>query len=232
MPRKPRQRRDVEPGPRDKARLLAQQAEREFKKNRTAAAQRLYEEALTLDPDSPDALAGYGYFLLRMGRAEEAEAAYVHALLVCPDHECAQIRLGLLYRLRDEPLRALECRKAAEAHPRSGHVQVHLADAYWNTQRTAEASACLDRALENDPRLEAEVLWRRARIHEKNREFELAIREAEQAIQLAPKLIHPRITIAAAQTGLGRVQEAIETAVEAVRLNPGYPSITSGCCSC
>jgi predicted O-linked N-acetylglucosamine transferase (SPINDLY family) len=223
MPRKPRQRRDVEPGPRDKARLLAQQADRELKNSRTDEAQRLYEEALNLDPDSPDALAGYGYFLLRLGRPEEAEVAYLRALSVCPDHESAQIRLGLLYRLRNEPLRTLECfQKAAEAQPCSGHVQVHLADAYWNTHRTDEASACLNRALENDPRLEAEVLWRRARIHEKDGEFELAIREAKRSIQLAPKLIHPRITIAAAQTGLGRVQEAIETAMEAVRLNPGY----------
>jgi predicted O-linked N-acetylglucosamine transferase (SPINDLY family) len=208
---------------REQARRLAGQGDQEFQRGQTKAAQSLYEQALAADPACPEALCSYGYFLLRLGRAEEAERTYQQALEAAPDHVDAQVKLGLLYLVRQRPEDAAAVlQKAALSQPGSGNLQVHLADVYWALRRIEEAEAALTAAVKNEPGLIVEVSWRRARILEFRKQYEEAGAEARRAIRLAPSLIHPRVTLAGAQLGMGLTEEAIETLREAVRLSPGY----------
>jgi predicted O-linked N-acetylglucosamine transferase (SPINDLY family) len=207
----------------EKARGLAGQGDQRFQQGQPIAAQALYEEALATDPKCPEALCSYGYFLLRMGRTDEAERQYRQALNAAPGYLDAQVKLGLLYLVRHQPEDAVEVlEKAAALQPASGNLHVHLADAYWALKRIDDAEASLAQALQCEHGLIVEVAWRRARILEFQKQYEEAAAQARTAIRLAPSQIHPRVTLSNALLGMGRLEDAIETVREAVRLNPGY----------
>jgi tetratricopeptide (TPR) repeat protein len=64
------------------------------RRGRPAEAERRYQTALTLRPDSADVYVGLGGALFEQGRFEEAETAYREALKLSPDYVLAHEGLG------------------------------------------------------------------------------------------------------------------------------------------
>ncbi|MGH7676412.1 MAG: tetratricopeptide repeat protein, partial [Gemmatimonadales bacterium] len=118
-----------------------------------AWARRAFEEALGLDPDHEDALAGLGEVLLKFGERAGAVACFdrILALGFRDDHDLMlQIGRGLFREnVLDQARRFFEL--AQSAHPDSADAAACLGYAVHRLGEEHEALACLRRALELDP---------------------------------------------------------------------------------
>jgi tetratricopeptide (TPR) repeat protein len=118
-----------------------------------AWARRAFEEALGLDPDHEDALAGLGEVLLKFGERGGAVACFdrILALGFQDDHDLMlQIGRGLFREgALDQARRFFEVARAA--HPDSAEAAACQGYAVHRLGDEREALACLRRALELDP---------------------------------------------------------------------------------
>jgi arylsulfatase A-like enzyme/tetratricopeptide (TPR) repeat protein len=155
-----------------------------------AAAVTHYERALRLDPGSVDAHNNLGVALAALGRSEEAKARYLDALRIDPDFANAHVNLSNWYGERGEHAAALEHdREVVRLRPEDPEPARRLA---W------ALATCPDAGLRDGAR---------------------ALALAERAVALTERR-DPRAldAQAAAYAALGRFDEAVATASEALRL--------------
>jgi TolB-like protein/class 3 adenylate cyclase len=106
-----------------------------------------------------------------------------------------------------------------------GGVSFQQYAAGWDLDRAhlSRAESLARRALELDERSGwANVLL--ANIHIAKREFEVALRFAERAVEIDPNYEFAHVTLALSLAGLGRVLEAVPAVNRALRLNPLKPT--------
>jgi len=106
------------------------------------AAERLYRQALSLNPRHAAMAYDLGYILQRRGDLQGAEEQYRAALALKPDHAYALYNLGAL--LRRQGAHA----EAAELFERAGRVQSDNPDLYYEWARTLEARGRADQAID------------------------------------------------------------------------------------
>ena len=110
------------------------------------------EQALKIQPSSPDALIALGTALAGLERLDEAVRKMEEATRVDPSHAGAIVTLGS-FRLaegkRDEAERLL--RKAAELDTRSARPQIALANLYWATGDRKGVERALSEAFAREP---------------------------------------------------------------------------------
>jgi tetratricopeptide (TPR) repeat protein len=123
-----------------------------------AAAARLYEEALALDPRHEDALYYLGQCRRELGQPREARTTFERLVEVNPTSARGQLALGALLASPDpaEPMDLV----AAEAHLRRAHAingeetgpVVRLGEVLLVEGRGAEARDCFEDALRTNPK--------------------------------------------------------------------------------
>jgi predicted Zn finger-like uncharacterized protein len=109
---------DVAPAkPRSYEELIAE-ADHALENGHTSKAQRLYDEALKLQPSGPEAIAGSAYLLLDRQRAAAAISLFKRALASSPSFAPALFGLGEAYRAQGDNAHALESyRRYLDAAP-------------------------------------------------------------------------------------------------------------------
>jgi tetratricopeptide (TPR) repeat protein len=112
-------------------------------------AEEQYREALKLNPEKyPDAYYNHGVLLLKEGRLDEAQAAFVKALEINPSYASARNDLGyLLERQGNLDAAAAEYRKAVEEQPDFRKARFNLARILVNRQQYSEAVGQLEQTL-------------------------------------------------------------------------------------
>lgn len=116
-----------------------------------AGAAALFSEAVLEGPSSPTARAGHGIALARLGRPEEAAAAFEAALVSDPKNVLALAHLGRLARQQGDLARAAELLQRAIDLADAAPVRLDLADALTALGRVPEAGPHLRRAVATDP---------------------------------------------------------------------------------
>jgi eukaryotic-like serine/threonine-protein kinase len=104
-------------------------------------AEREFRRALDLDPNSEQVWTNYiGYYLVPMGRLDEAIAAWKRAVELDPLSPDKHFRLGYCYRLMRQLDRAVEhFRNALELDPNYHLARLGLAISYQQTGRIEES---------------------------------------------------------------------------------------------
>jgi tetratricopeptide (TPR) repeat protein len=146
----------AKPGSVDAASLYKRKASAQelFEKADAAAGRKSYEEAATLfrqivdaDPADYPAWTELGTMHYAVGKAEEAEGAYTHALKERPDFLRAAVNLGRLRIAMKKFEPAIEVLSAAvEKHPDSGDAQLLLGEAYLQVKKGSKAVPHLEEA--------------------------------------------------------------------------------------
>jgi Flp pilus assembly protein TadD len=112
-------------------------------------AERSYRQALTLEPEIPEAQNNLGSLYLQLGRLEDAQEAFGRALGSRPDFPEAQFNLGLAFKRsgRFEAAGA-SFRRALSLRPELPEAHHELGNVCRLLGKMEEAEACHRRALE------------------------------------------------------------------------------------
>ena len=135
-------------------RLFVQAADRAIDLKYYAMAEQLLEEAVRIDPNNAEALAGQGRVLAETGRNVQAIEAYQRYLKTgdMEKRDRAYLALGKLYSKGRYPRQAVSMlRKAEQLNPQDAEIQGMLAMALQDIGRLDEANECANRAIQLDP---------------------------------------------------------------------------------
>jgi tetratricopeptide (TPR) repeat protein len=137
----------------EEASPLVQQARMLVSLGRLAEALRVGEEALTRDPEDPEAYQVLGRAQLASGHLSEAILRFQQAVHLDPEHGHALNNLGLAWLHANENAKAAEVlARAAALLPHVAYVHNNLGVAYERLGRTEEAQAAYSAATRLSPR--------------------------------------------------------------------------------
>jgi TolB-like protein/Flp pilus assembly protein TadD len=188
-----------------------------------AGAEKDLSRAVTLSPADMDALDYHSYYLLEVGRADEAIAEKRRILKSDPVASGPNAELGL-YLLRagrnEEAIHQLE--EALEMDPNNTDALRYLSIAYVNTGQFEHAVAALTRALtlEDSPLLKGNLGYAYARLGRVSDAQEM-IRQLQTAA--AVSYVSPILT-ARIYAGLGDTRRALEWLGRARHGDRPYPT--------
>jgi TonB family protein len=109
-------------------------------------ARQVFQEMTEVDPTSPDGWSNLGLVLTYLGRMDQAETMYRHAVSLNPGDPFLYDGLGSLYVRMDRPADAEKCwLQAITLNPGYGEAVVDLAALYARTGRLMQAIQILER---------------------------------------------------------------------------------------
>ena len=171
----------------------------------------LYDEALQLRPDFPEAEFQKATALVALKRLPEAEKSYRRAMELRPTWPLPPSALGLM--LLNSPGREREAepllRRALELDPKNVGALVALAELRARAGDDSEAVSLLSRATEAKP--EDAWLWaRRAQAELRSKKAEAALKSFGRAVELDPSNVEARLGRADLLIGAGELERALE----------------------
>lgn len=111
-----------------------------------------FRRALDLRPGFAEGYYNLGLALQRLGKDDEAVAAYLQAAAFAPDQAPIHENLGLAYLSLKRPFQAeKELRKALSLAPGDRSIRLNLAVAVWQQGSAAEGRAALQALINEDP---------------------------------------------------------------------------------
>ena len=171
-------------------------------------------------PDSADAHSGLGGVLVRLNLLDEAEAVLRKAVELAPRHLDARQNLGEALRKQGRFDEAVEMYRGVletDGDLARGHAGLGMA----LFDRTAEAAAQFERAIERDPNhaeaLDYLALWRFGQ-----REYAGALDLYRVQATLRPDSAAVHANIAVTLYSLGRREEALVSLQRVLRLDPEH----------
>jgi protein O-GlcNAc transferase len=181
-------------------------------------AERLYREALGIEPRQFDALHLLGLVHYQRGAHAEALRDIDRALAVKPDVAAAHnSRAAVLNELKRFEEAVASCERAIALNPEYGEAFNNRALALLGAKRLAEALASCDRAIALRPDL-AEAFNNRGNALRELKRFDDALASYERAIALKPSYAEAFNNCANALIGLKRYDEALESCHRALAL--------------
>ncbi len=185
---------------------------------------RLYREALDVQPALADVRVNYGRFLEAQGRLNEAERQYRAAVEHEPWLASAHYNLGTaLLRVggdASEAVRHLE--QAVELQPDYVDALVNLGIVRAGQGETEAAGDLFQRAVDAGPN-NANALSNLGTYHLQQGAFREAVEVLTRAAAVAPGRADVAAGLAAAYFQLGNAAEARRYAQQALQLDPGQP---------
>ena len=173
-----------------------------------------FARAVALAPAHAAVRAGLGEAFRRLGRPDEAGAAFFAALALQPDLAEAVFHLGLLFEELGRADDALGCfRRAAELRPDSAAIQARVAAARNKVAGSGKVSWPVGAAA-------ASVLVEVATALRARGDHDGAVGLCRRALDLRPRFPEALSVLGAAQTELTLVDEAIATFRRALTLSP------------
>jgi tetratricopeptide (TPR) repeat protein len=188
------------------------------------------DRAIALDPNNADSYARQAEALNFAGRPEEALQALEQAMRLNPRYPPSYLfRLGWAYHMTGRYAEAVATLKETlRRSPNDLAAHLNLAFSYWgqwvsqqspDTRTLEPAVAAVQQALAlNDSwHLSHTVLgW----IYLYQQQYEQALAEMERAVALAPTEAWSYAALAEVLSRVGRSEEALEAAAQALRLKP------------
>ena len=182
--------------------------------NRFDEAEKSFRRALALRADWSFPPAALGALLLRLNRLDEAAKYLESALAIEQGNPVALVALtDLRLRARAEPpvLESLLKRLAQATASTDAPVSLWVARASLERalKKEREALLSLNNALEIDKK-SVPALMERAEAYMAQGNFELAVRDAQAAYEMAPKFLSVALLLSDALAGAGRTAEALK----------------------
>jgi protein O-GlcNAc transferase len=188
---------------------LFQSAFAEHRTGKLAQAEKLYREALSINPRHPHALNNLAILLKRTRQAGEAEELYRRAIEGSPEdwgprsnYACLLSETG-----RDEQAVAV-LRTALAVQPDYPDALFNMGNCLRNLKRQSEALAAYERALRARPGM-AEAIANKGEIHRENADLATATDCFLAAINARPDLAAPYNNLGETLKEQGRLDEAI-----------------------
>ncbi|MEM1043569.1 MAG: tetratricopeptide repeat protein [Bacteroidota bacterium] len=187
--------------------------------------ERLYREALSVQPALADVRLNYGRFLETQGRVEAAAREYREALGHEPWLASAHYNLGTaLLRLGSAPGEAVEhLENAIHLEPDYVDALVNLAIVRAGSGDEAAAGTLFRRAVEAGPN-DANALSNLGMYQLQRGALAEAAGTLERASAVAPDRADVAVNLAVAYFQLGNASGARQYAQQALRLDPGQPT--------
>jgi TolB-like protein/DNA-binding winged helix-turn-helix (wHTH) protein/Tfp pilus assembly protein PilF len=188
------------------------------------------ERAIALDPNFADSYAGQAEELNRAGQPEEALRAVAQAMRLNPRYPpWYLVELGWAYELTGRYAEAIATQKEAiSRNPNLIPAHLHLAVSYlwqWRTQQSPAAQtlepavAAGQRALAlNDSLYWTYMLLGIISLYQQ--QYDQALAEVERGVALAPTEAVSYADLAVVLSCVGRTEDALEAAAQALRLKP------------
>jgi len=157
-----------------------------LEKNHPAAAEKEYQNALALRPESGDALAALTNFYMRQRRFADAEALLRKLVAVHPNDATTHMQLGRMLAISGKTADGIsELETGLKLDPSDSQAQHDLADLYLETNKFPEAEELYRKLTASHPNDAAfHHGLGRALLHEKK--YADAERELARAVQLKP----------------------------------------------
>ena len=196
-------------------------------------AREMFENAVQLDPNYADALAGLGFAHRLLGEQghvefaaeslERAEALALEALSIEPDNVEARGILASVHRHRGEyELAAIQLQRALAANPSDAQSMKEFGSVHVWFGDEQKAIEWLEAARQLDPNMEARVLGELARAYYLAGRYQDAVVTAAEALERNPDLPAAFIARAAAYAQLERHEQAAEAVRELLRVRPFF----------
>lgn len=201
---------DIGPGaaPAQRPALLAMRANALLGQSKIEPARALFNEALKLSADAPDALLGLARIARWQQQPDSAHGLLERALAANPDHiECLRFQADLL-RAEGKADAALEVQQnILRRHPRNAQALVDVANLHTDAGRYAEAHAALAQARKVSG-AGLGVLYSEAMLLFRENKLPAALEAVQRVLRAAPEH-YPTILLAGAvQSALGSHQQA------------------------
>ncbi len=211
--------------------LLTADALRQHQAGRLDQADRLYRQALSLQPDQADSLHGLGVLALGRGQSGQAIAFIGRAVAARPEvaHYYLNLGLALCQQGHGEEARAA-LQVAVLRDPDDPRAQLALALALESLGRPAEAAAAASQAVRRDPghatpaALAPGASALLARLHGQAGRLPEALASLHDAAAETPEDAGAWHRLGAALGGQGRLEEAEAAFRRTVALAPADPA--------
>jgi tetratricopeptide (TPR) repeat protein len=201
-------------------------------RGRPREARNALEHALRLRPDFVVAKAELAATLLDLGDTQRAYDLAQECLDADGDLAPAQVTIGRLHALRDEPFQAMAvARLAVTQHPGDAESWLLLADRQSESGDGGAAQASLDRALALRPTL-ASAWIARAECSLKTEDWAGAERAARAGLRLNPQSARALAALGRAQLKRAGNGEAEQSFRQAVALDPDNANAELGLAEC
>lgn len=149
-------------------------------------AEQEYQVALSLDPNSTDALTALTNFYMVQHRFPDAENLLRKLVILHPNDPAAHIQLGRMLAIAGKNDGAIaEMQSGLKLDPTDKKAQRDLADVYFGTKKFAEAAQIYSALLLNSPN-DADLHYMLGRSMLQQKKFADAQGELEKTIQLKP----------------------------------------------
>jgi adenylate cyclase len=199
----------------------------------TILSRKLYEEAISLDPEYAEAyarLAATHWFDARRGRSksrrkslEKAHELVQKALALDDSLPYVHDVLGRLYLQKRQYDKAIaESERAVALDPNGAEALVTLGQILTNSGRPEEAIPVLKTALRLNPFPRVRYFALLGAAYRMTGRYEEAIAMGKKAIKMAPDFFTVHLTLAATYIYLGREEEARAEAADVLRINPKF----------
>jgi TolB-like protein/DNA-binding winged helix-turn-helix (wHTH) protein/Flp pilus assembly protein TadD len=191
------------------------------------------ERAVALDPNNDDSYAVLAQALIFAGRPEEASKMMAQAIRLNPHYPFWYAsELGSAYRMTGRYVKAIATQKEVLGRSPSWlYAHLELAVNYWLQwvsqqspvgQTLESAVAEIQQALALDDSLPwNHIILGLLSLYQLH--YDQAVREMERAVALAPTEAETHAGLAVVLSAMGKTEDALQTAEEALRLKPYVP---------
>jgi tetratricopeptide (TPR) repeat protein len=191
-------------------------------KGDTQDAEKFFLDAINHDEKSVLARLTLGQFYWQGGRLDDAERTLKEALSVAPTEEITNRLLAVFYQSRNRHAEAEQYLKAAIAVGNSAAGRMTLADYYVSQDRMPEAIRIFE-SLASDSTLGSLARIRRATLHHRAGEFDLAEQVIESVLAKDPQHIEALLVKAdylLVRKDSAKALQAVDAAIAADRRSP------------
>lgn len=185
-----------------------------------AAAERLYQQALLMEPKSFAPRHMLGVIRFQQGRHDQAMTLIGDALALNPQVAGAWTNLGHVQGAAGKLDEAAESyRKALSLEPGNAAVQGMLAAMLWRAGQQDEALAQMDGLVAAHP-ADIELRHSRANMRREAKRLDAALADYDAVLKVRPDLAETWSNRGAVLSELGRNEEALESLDKALALEP------------
>ncbi len=186
-----------------------------------AAARRIYDQLLAVEPEHAEALHLAGVLNSQMGDHDKGAELIGRAIAVRPDYAEAHHNLGNVRFQQDAGEDALACfRRAVELAPDYGEAHYNIASLLRLEGKLDEAADALARAAETAPD-DAEIALERGDLLAELGRHDEAAQAYTDAVALAPDEVEMLLGLAEAMRERRRIDDATACVERAIARDPG-----------